>query len=429
MVLVKRGEGGSTVLHLQRPPTVATMGRFPKRRVLRRNHNWFNDWTVTGDYRIDVAAISLFLSGLLIGSWIFARADFYRQRWLTESPAARVTIPWNKLLLGKVHGDKATLPKQLRRKKIPTEYQDDLPPYGGQLHHALYTLEARRLGPKYTAAFDAYDAYIEASPLDAAATAFAQRTAAHPAQSTLLQTCYELPDYTRFHSLIERGWDPDLDDDVPGAKTRSYFQVQGLNPDGLEGGFYTADGKWEWWRSLFAFRPEDDQEDSIRDIIHRAYYDTPGEMYGVPNFFVSGCFWYPPGAFREWHTNYDSARHEANRHLPWRMFYVRQISAFGSLQGLYNQTAMHLLEGPGLSGDYLQRVGGLSLTNYKEGTPNVCRIHDRDGQVGFFCLQMSDPFRWHTIVSHGPSHRFSLGLGSHSDVSGRERCVSGCERM
>lgn len=69
---------------------------------------------------------------------------------------------------------------------------------------------------------------------------------------------------------------------------------------------------------------------------------------------MSGTYWYPPGAVREWHTNRFDVRDQ-----PWRMYFVRLQPAASEAMGLasnmtqdaalMNLSAMHVLE-PGADG-------------------------------------------------------------------------------
>lgn len=300
-------------------------------------------------------------------------------------------------------------PEQLERPK--RSYIDSLPPYG-RLNHAVYVVDAERVGDKFNAAFAAYDAYIEGSHLDRRATAFAARAAAHPAQAALLDSSYTAPNVARFHTLLERSFEPVLDDDTDGAYTRMWYEVQQLNATGLETSYRTADGKWEWSNSLFSYY----DDSPVNELVPAAYDQTPGNSFGR-GIYVSGCFWYPPGSLREWHTNEGSVRRDKFG-SQWRMYYIRQVPVQGAeAKSTFNQTAMHVIEGPGLTPDYLTSIGGMRLTDYPRGstTPNVWRLPDSDRQVGFFRLQMSTPYRWHTVLADGTAHRFSLGLGAYSD--------------
>lgn len=193
--------------------------------------------------------------------------------------------------------------------------------------------------------------------------------------------------------------------------------------------------------------------------------DTPGFQfeYGRP----SGMYWYPPGAVREWHSNYldlgwnpNEKKNEkmvGNQHImasqTWRMYFIRTVrdEEFDGLlhdlgvggsnsNDVDDQSAMHIIPGEdeGITLDVLHKAGARPLTKEekqrqwkdvfaeeysnstvanededtdsddKEGTldrNSVWRLPDKNGYVTFFRL----PKLFHCIVSE-EVHRYSLGF-------------------
>lgn len=101
---------------------------------------------------------------------------------------------------------------------------------------------------------------------------------------------------------------------------------------------------------------------------------------------VTGSFYYPPGGYREWHTN-------ANNRSCWTMYYVRVTEERKSWFHYVNPTSNKLVQVP-----------------------------DRDGYFHLFYLADFDQvkagirpeFFWHNVVSQ--THRRSLGLKISEDL-------------
>lgn len=188
--------------------------------------------------------------------------------------------------------------------------------------------------------------------------------------------------------------------------------------------------------------------------------DTPGFQfeYGRP----SGMYWYPPGAVREWHSNYldlggvnTNEKKTGNQNIyasqMWRMYFIRTVrdeefdgllqdlGVGGSSNDVDDQSAMHIIPGEdeGITLDVLHKAGARPLTKEekkrqwkdvfaeeysnstlatedehvnsdKEGTldrNSVWRLPDKNGYVTFFRL----PKLFHCIVSE-EVHRYSLGF-------------------
>lgn len=128
-------------------------------------------------------------------------------------------------------------------------------------------------------------------------------------------------------------------------------------------------GPWKVKRTYLKHAPLWDHFRSQRDEIQR--------RYGVE---LSGCFYYPPGGFREWHSN---ARHDQG----WRMYYCMVSEPGGS------------------SFQYLDARSG-----------QVQRLMDRDDHFNLFYVtgvnevaegKRPDYF-WHSVYSE--THRASLGM-------------------
>jgi|GEM_PF-5152326 len=95
---------------------------------------------------------------------------------------------------------------------------------------------------------------------------------------------------------------------------------------------------------------------------------------------VTGSFYYPPGGYREWHTN-------ADKHAGWRMYYVRVSEEQKSWFHYVNPTTDELVKVPDKD-DYFHLFYLADLQQVKAGT--------------------RPEYFWHNVVSH--THRRSFGL-------------------
>lgn len=193
---------------------------------------------------------------------------------------------------------------------------------------------------------------------------------------------------------------------------------------------------------------------------------TPGFKFAFGR--PSGMYWYPPGAVREWHSNYldlgevTKSQHQlmtGNEHIyasqVWRMYFIRTVrdeKFDGLLRHLgvvtsndaEDRSAMHIIPGDdeGITLDVLKKAGARPLTaeekkrrlndvfaeEYTNPTINstlasgedvpkssegdmsldrnsVWRLPDKNGYVTFFRL----PKLLHCIISE-EVHRYSLGF-------------------
>jgi len=187
---------------------------------------------------------------------------------------------------------------------------------------------------------------------------------------------------------------------------------------------------------------------------------TPGFTFqhGRP----SGMYWYPPGAVREWHSNYldlignTKQKQTGNEKIyasqMWRMYFIRTVrddqfdallqnlgvGGSGNNNDIDDHSAMHIIPGEdeGITLDVLQKAGARPLTTeekkrqwkdvfaeeYSNATSaeddgnsgdegstldrnSVWRLPDKNGYVTFFRL----PKLFHCIVSE-EVHRYSLGF-------------------
>jgi hypothetical protein len=95
---------------------------------------------------------------------------------------------------------------------------------------------------------------------------------------------------------------------------------------------------------------------------------------------VTGSFYYPPGGYREWHTN-------ADKHAGWRMYYVRVLEEEKSWFHYVNPTTNELVKIPDKD-DYFHLFYLTDLQQVKTGA--------------------RPEYFWHNVVSH--THRRSFGL-------------------
>ena len=288
-----------------------------------------------------------------------------------------------------------------------------------------------------------------------------------------------------------------LDYDSP---SKLAFQTTKLSSDNNDGNDDTPIQQWSWrpagqfsnrgmpnflqWRMKF-FRS---MRAKFQNELSKA---TPGFAFshGRP----SGMYWYPPGAVREWHSNYldligntkqkQTGDQQIYASQMWRMYFIRTVrddefdgllQKFGGGGGGSNdvddRSAMHIIPGEdeGITLDVLQKAGARPLTadekkrqwkdvfaeEYtnststeedvtvnEEGTldrNSLWRLPDKNGYVTFFRL----PKLFHCIVSE-EVHRYSLGFafsdeevqallrlaGVDFDVAGEDEGSNGTDEL
>lgn len=114
---------------------------------------------------------------------------------------------------------------------------------------------------------------------------------------------------------------------------------------------------------------------SLGKLVHRHFRDQnvrDAWFHKLSGIRISGNFYYPPGGFREWHTNKDDEP-------GWRVYYVRVTEPNKS---------------------WFNYVDPITNTMYS--------VVDRDGYFNLFDLNSEDGLLWHSVYSD--THRFSLGL-------------------
>ena len=262
-----------------------------------------------------------------------------------------------------------------------------------------------------------------------------------------------------------------LDYDSP---SRLAFQTKKLSDDVHDENNDTPIQQWSWrpagqfsnrgmpnfmqWRVKFYNLMRDEFQNELSK-------STPGFKFAFGR--PSGMYWYPPGAVREWHSNYldlgevTKSQHQlmtGNEHIyasqVWRMYFIRTVrdEEFDGLlrhlgvatsNDVEDHSAMHIIPGDdeGITLDVLKKAGARPLTpeeknrqlndvfaeEYTTPTINttlasgeapkssegdmpldrnsVWRLPDKNGYVTFFRL----PKLLHCIVSE-EVHRYSLGF-------------------
>jgi len=279
------------------------------------------------------------------------------------------------------------------------------------LNHALYRFESRKLGPHFQKAIEFFDDWI-GQDIDQAGTAFAKERVKMADVADYHKQCFDVPDTDKMLALEQRKKLHKSKHD----RLRFLFEEHDLfynlsSYKQEEIAYITEDSKWAWRAAaLFSMQFSGSQKkfrDQINGILEQDEY-----LSGR----VSGTFWYPPNAIREWHTNaWDVHTNEdGTLRKPWRMYFVRQKPVTPG-DDTEDKSALHLVDGNGITSDRLEAAGGYRLSNYDDGRPNVWRIPDQDGYVNLFRLQTTEPYRWHCIVADDTVHRYSLGLSLSDD--------------
>ena len=91
---------------------------------------------------------------------------------------------------------------------------------------------------------------------------------------------------------------------------------------------------------------------------------------------LSGFFYYPPGGFKEWHTDFEDPQIDAaTRH--WRIYMLRTTK------------------------------DAKSWFQYVDAKGRIRKVIDRNGYLNLFSLTESPPL-WHSVYSN--THRWSVGI-------------------
>jgi hypothetical protein len=296
-------------------------------------------------------------------------------------------------------------------------------PLYGSLHYGLYRFEASRLGPEYLEAVRLFDDYI-GGEVDSVGARFAASQTRLPGSRKFHEECYQAPDEK---SLL----DMEQQKKLHSAKGIPRLEFLRQEQDIFYGAavndtMITENRKWAWrTAAVFSAQYAGKQNEFRRQVHDTLQLPGQGDFFGGR---VSGTFWYPPNAIREWHTNNWDLQVDGNGHaqMPWRMYYVRQKAATptGGLDTsrtlredptyFRDKSALHLVEGPGIPPERLEAFGAYRLTKEEDKKTddglNVWRIPDQDGYVSLFRLQPVEPFRWHCIVADDSVHRYSMGI-------------------
>lgn len=269
----------------------------------------------------------------------------------------------------------------------PPRRKQQLVLYGKHLTSALYRFEASRLGPDYAAAVAKFEQYY-ITTVDPDGAKFAAQQTRKPGPHEFHQGCFRMPDENkllqleykkknRHHRSISK-------DGTTATRIQSLQQEQEIFFGRKECKNCTAttittmitkDAKLAWraaasFSAQHAGRQHEFREQVMKDL---GTDDWNGTYFGGK---VSGTFWYPPNAIREWHTNawdvkVDSETREPRK--PWRMYYVRQKAAStdGGLHTSHSvaddpeffkdKSAMHIVDGPGIPPERMKEFGAYRL--------------------------------------------------------------------
>jgi hypothetical protein len=90
---------------------------------------------------------------------------------------------------------------------------------------------------------------------------------------------------------------------------------------------------------------------------------------------LSGFFYYPPGGFKEWHTDFEDPQPDSEKH--WRIYMLRTTR------------------------------DARSWFQYLDADGKIRKVVDRNGHLNVFSLTESPPL-WHAVYSN--THRWSVGI-------------------
>jgi len=190
----------------------------------------------------------------------------------------------------------------------------------------------------------------------------------------IFDDCFKYPDKSFYWRYEQEGRDP---------KSKTGQEIAAMNRALLEylsrkWGADAAGGSIMGWKAHRAKLRHVGLWNRFRTELHEELQEK--------GLRVTGSFYYPPGGYREWHTN-------ANNPSCWTMYYVRVLEEQKSWFHYVNPTTNQLVQVP-----------------------------DRDGYFHLFSLADYDEvkagirpeFFWHNVVSE--THRRSLGLRISEEV-------------
>ena len=310
------------------------------------------------------------------------------------------------------HGDSTTSTSEEDNKKAASISSS---PKFGKMNHGLYRFKAEQLGKHFLKAIDFFDEWIGQEP-HAAGAAFAQERVKLPGVSDYHQECFDVPDSDKMLALEQRKKKHSQKGisrlEFLEEEHQFFYDVAGYKQEELV--HITENRQWAWRTAALFSAQYSGTQSEFRDQINGIIGNdrTLSEMLKV-----TGTFWYPPNAIREWHTNawdVGTDKETGKMKKPWRMYFVRQkpVEAGDDVQ---DKSGFHLVDGNGISHERLGSVGAYQLSHHDDGQPNVWRVPDQNGYVTLFRLQVEEPYRWHCIVADETVHRYSLGMSLSDD--------------
>jgi len=289
--------------------------------------------------------------------------------------------------------------------------------FGEKITYGLYRFKAEKLGRHFVAATKFFESWI-GDDVDAAGAAFAKQRVQMPGVAEFHNDCFQAPNEDRMLHLEEhkKGHKYNRQERLDFlAEEQAIFYTNTSNIPQHELVHITENRQWAWRTAALYSAQFSGTQSEFRHHIN-AILDEDKYLAGS----ISGTFWYPPNAIREWHTNaWDVSKDSRTGKMkkPWRMYYVRQKPEKGGDGIVQDRSAFHLLDGNGIPADRLESVGAYRLTNNNKDKdePDVWRLPDQDGYVSLFRLQVDRPYRWHCIVADETVHRYSLGMSLSDD--------------
>lgn len=151
----------------------------------------------------------------------------------------------------------------------------------------------------------------------------------------------------------------------------------------------------------FAFRYSDNWLVHLGRVIFESekaralpLYAKVKEVFGEDSR-MSGLFYYPPGGFKEWHTDFEDPQQDPQRR--WRIYLIKSEEDRKSWF------------------QYLDPASG-----------KIKRVHDQDGYLNLFSLTETKPL-YHAVYSN--THRWSLGIKMGDEAIRKLLDCPGLERV
>ena len=186
----------------------------------------------------------------------------------------------------------------------------------GKMNHGIYRFKAETLGKHFLKATSFFDEWI-GSEVDSMGAVFAKQRTGNPEVAEFHSQCFDYPNSDKMLELEqkkkEHKWKKGTSRlDFLQEEQEFFYNTTDISQQDLV--YITLNKKWAWrttavFSAQYSSRQSEFRE-QINGMLRKDKYLSSG---------ISGTFWYPPNAIREWHTNaWDVTVKDGKMRKPWR---------------------------------------------------------------------------------------------------------------